>query len=354
MSKSGVPYADQALHAVRGCTKISRGCRHCYACTLAATRLSNNLKYHGLAVTGKRHDPSRPLKQRMVSMASWRDIRTYPEELRAPLRRRKPAVWFVADMGDLFHERVPFAFIAAVFGIMAATTRHTYLLLTKRPERMRRWYEWIERLPVLMATRKTWPNLNCTMAAHDADREFMVPDGRPRFGVTLDQPWPLPNVWPGTSAEGQPELDERVPQLLRVPVHPEAGHWLSLEPQLEAVDASNYLVPVGVGGSGCRFSSRLNFAQVMYDEHEQCAPWCGGCGEPGPRPALRAVIQGSEQLSGGRCGRFFDVDWAISMHRQCQDAGVSYYYKQAPGKGAKVDKLPQLHGQTWRQLPWRP
>lgn len=316
-----VPWATKHWRVVAGCTKKSRGCAHCFAARLAATRLKRHPAYEGLA------EIRRNAGGMGKNQLRWSgEVRCFPDQLTEPLRRRKPLTYFVGEMGDIVHSKVPFDFLAQVFAVMAVCAMHDYfkghqfLLLTKRPERLAEFYGWPERKAemakaagALMQDGDAW---------HDS--------------VYYHLPWPLANVWPGISAEGQSELDERAPTLLRIPVHEQAGHWLSLEPQLEHVE--------------------VNFAKGHCPTHDGPGFFChGGC--PDDRN-FRAVIQGCES---GPNRRPFDIEWAISMHQQCQEAGVDYYLKQMPSRcnasgravsGGKIDKEPQLYGRTWRKLPW--
>jgi protein gp37 len=100
---------------VRGCTKISPGCTHCYAETFAE-------RFRGV--------PGHPYEQGF-------DLRLVPEKLAEPLRWAKPRMIFVNSMSDLFHEDVPDWYILEVARVMEATGRHTYQVLTKRSERLR-------------------------------------------------------------------------------------------------------------------------------------------------------------------------------------------------------------------------
>ena len=116
---SKIEWTDQTWNPVTGCTKISPGCKHCYAETLAKRlqRMGANGYENGFQLT------------------------ILPGRLDGPLRRRKPTVWFVNSMSDLFHEQVPFDFIDQVFGVIAATPHHRYQILTKRPERMETYFQ---------------------------------------------------------------------------------------------------------------------------------------------------------------------------------------------------------------------
>src|SRR5262245_31549555 len=134
-----------------------------------------------------------------------------PERLAQPLHWRKPRKVFVNSMSDLFHDDVPFEFVAAVFGVMAATPQHTYQVLTTRRERALEFFAWVASQQGSEATFS--PRVACYLAAC-----------RPSMGVELAMPawpdpgpWPLPNVWLGVSAEDQAAADKRVPLLLQCP-----------------------------------------------------------------------------------------------------------------------------------------
>jgi protein gp37 len=112
---SAIEWTDATWNPVRGCTKISPGCKHCYAETFAE-------RFRGV----KRH----PYEQGF-------DLRLVPEKLGEPLRWRAPKMVFVNSMSDLFHDAVPEAYIVEVAKVMVAARWHTYQVLTKRSERLR-------------------------------------------------------------------------------------------------------------------------------------------------------------------------------------------------------------------------
>ena len=115
--KTGIQWTDATWNPVSGCSKVSPGCKNCYA-ERDWSRLSKNPKspYFGRAFT---------------------DVKCHPERLEQPLRWRRPRRIFVNSMSDLFHEDVPLEFIQRVFNTMWAANWHTYQILTKRPQRMR-------------------------------------------------------------------------------------------------------------------------------------------------------------------------------------------------------------------------
>lgn len=113
---SHIEWTDATWNPVRGCTKISPGCKHCYAETFAER--FRDVKGH-------------PYEQGF-------ELRLVPEKLAEPLRWRRPKMIFVNSMSDLFHERVPDDYIVAVARIMSVAKWHTYQVLTKRAERLQR------------------------------------------------------------------------------------------------------------------------------------------------------------------------------------------------------------------------
>jgi protein gp37 len=113
-TQSTIEWTEQTWNPVTGCTKISPGCKHCYAETMAR-------RLHAMGVRG---------------YAEGFKLTLVPERLAEPLRRKKPTVYFVNSMSDLFHERVPDTYIQRVFDVIRQTPQHTYQILTKRAERL--------------------------------------------------------------------------------------------------------------------------------------------------------------------------------------------------------------------------
>lgn len=116
-AKSSIEWTDTTWNPVTGCTKVSPGCDHCYAERFAE-------RWRGI--------PGHPFERGF-------DVVLRPERLGEPLRWNKPRMVFVNSMSDLFHKDVPNEFVASVFDTMGRAEKHTFQVLTKRPERMRRW-----------------------------------------------------------------------------------------------------------------------------------------------------------------------------------------------------------------------
>lgn len=203
MSETAIAWTDAVWNPVRGCSRVSEGCRNCYAERIAARFSDVGKPFHDFAT----RNPAR-----------WTGrVALIPEKLDEPLRWRKPRRVFVNSMSDLFHESLSDWAIESVFGIMALARHHAFQVLTKRPGRMRDWC-----LKQNGDFGIVWPGFRLT------------PNGTPSGGDFVGgNPWPLPNVWLGVSVEDQKAADERIPLLLRTPA---ALRFVSYEPALETVD----------------------------------------------------------------------------------------------------------------------
>ncbi len=109
---SSIEWTEATWNPVTGCTKISAGCKHCYA-----ERMAKRLKAMGVP-----------------QYRNGFKLTLQPQSLELPLKWRQPKRIFVNSMSDLFHEDVPFEFIEKVFDVMNRCPQHTFQILTKRPE----------------------------------------------------------------------------------------------------------------------------------------------------------------------------------------------------------------------------
>lgn len=163
---SRIEWTERTWNPVLGCTKISAGCKHCYAEVMAR-------RLQAMGAPGYEH--------------GFKTVRVLPNRLAEPLERSKPTLYFVNSMSDLFHDKVPEAFVRQVFDVMERTPQHTFQLLTKRAERLSRFAQ---------ARR--------------------VPD----------------NVWIGVSVENK---RHGVPRIAHLQAAPANTRFLSVEPLLEDV-----------------------------------------------------------------------------------------------------------------------
>lgn len=270
---------------VNGCSVISPGCANCYAMRMAGRFSAPGLRYHGLVEIAKN------------KRAIWTGkVRLERDMLSLPLKWREPSTVFVNSMADLFHDGLTNEEIAAVFGVMAAATRHTFIVLTKRARRMRAWFEWVQR------DRGSSTDMVCQQAAWGMD--VRVPTHHIK-GTFKQYPWPLTNVWLGVSAENQDAADERIPDLLSTPA---AVRLVSLEPLLGPIDLRH------VQHEGT-FE-----VDALSGRHGVTRPLAGRCAR------LDWVIAGCESGPGARpCAS----TWLRDLRDQCALAGCEYFLKQA-------------------------
>lgn len=172
MANTKIEWCNKVWNPVTGCTKVSAGCKNCYAETIA---------------------------NRFWKARQFTDVKYHEDRLKIPFSWKKPQRIFVNSMSDLFHKDVPDEFILRVFKMMSKCDWHTFLVLTKRPERMNNFmgFYWNE---------TNSPTIN--------------------------------NIWLGVSVENQKTADERIPILLNTSA---AIRFVSYEPALELVNLEAYL-----------------------------------------------------------------------------------------------------------------
>lgn len=211
MGKTTIEWTDETWNPVTGCTKVSAGCKNCYA-----ERITERF-----------------------GRQKFTDIILHRDRVDQPFKWKKPRMVFVNSMSDLFHEDIPDGFIVNVFCTMVSNQRHTFQVLTKRPERM---------------------------------REVI---GNSRV---------MPNVWLGVSCEDQETANERIPCLLQTPA---AVRFVSCEPLLGPIDFYE------CGSLGPEMGDPVAFSALKgFDGGDPVIPgidWVIAGGESGP--GFRAPIK---------------------------------------------------------------
>lgn len=293
---TSIEWADITWNVVTGCTKVSQGCKHCYA-----ERIAN----------------------RFWGERKFTDVRVHPDRLDEPLHWRKPRRVFVNSMSDLFHEDMPDEFVDRVFRVMSVAYQHTFIVLTKRADRM---YSYLSDVDMHKKLDPTNTNQRWQL-----------------FDTWRDIPAVLPNVWLLVSVEDQKTADERIPLLLQTPA---AVRGVSYEPALGPVNFT-----------------RIKWARIPvnkkdYEQYGVPAPselWSMNnalTSRPGdqwnpPKIGLDWIIMGGESGPGARP---MHPDWARSTRDQCQAAGVPFFFKQMYVNG-KLVKMPELDGRVWDKYP---
>ncbi len=237
---SKIEWTDATWNPVRGCSKISPGCKHCYAERFAE-------RFRGVR--------GHPFEHGF-------DLRLVPKKLVEPLRWSQPRMIFVNSMSDLFHEEVPLQYISKVATTMQLANWHTYQVLTKRSERL--------------AELLCGPLWKAATEAH---------------------------IWWGVSVEDRKYGLPRIADLQRAPA---VVRFLSVEPLLEDI-------------------GKL------------------------PLEGISWVIVGGESGPGARPMR---EDWVLSIHEQCEEANIPFFFKQWGGVHKKAAGR-TLRGRTYDDFPAR-
>ncbi len=268
---SKIEWTEQTWNPVIGCSKLSAGCKNCYAermaCRLANMAIADIAKNGGVRKETATEKYIEVVECNSEGIADGWNRKTVlvKQALDKPLRRKKPSMYFVCSMGDLFHSSVKEDWIDLVFDVVSQCPQHTFQVLTKRPERM------------------------------DAYIRGRVKDGKPL----------LPNLWCGTSVESQAVADARIPYLLRTPA---ALRFVSVEPMLGPVDLSKYLTCQGCG-TRIRKNLRPNAIDCCPDGTNMVDLIICGCESgPGRRP--------------------MSLLWPRALLSQCRMAGVPFFMKQ--------------------------
>jgi protein gp37 len=220
-----------------------------------------------------------------------------------PLSRKKPTMYFVNSMSDLFHENVPFEWINKIMAVIAMCPQHTFQVLTKRSERMREYFQSFKERAftkdgftkkIVLSNNGAYSTLHLLYVEHIQKT--------------------LPNLWLGVSIEDQATANDRIPYLLETPA---AIRFLSCEPLLGSIDF------------------REIYASPYY-------------------PAIHWVIAGGES---GHGSRPMHPDWVRSIKDQCLAAGVPFFFKQWGDYAKFYEKVGKsksgclLDGKEYKQFP---
>jgi protein gp37 len=228
---STIEWTDATWNPVRGCTKVSPGCAHCYAETFAE-------RFRGVE--------GHPYEQGF-------DLRLVPDKLQDPLRWTKPRMIFVNSMSDLFHTDVPEDYIDKVFAVMALAHWHTFQVLTKRADRMQ---QYAAKLYEQFKENKPWGwgavRAVKALSGLHRKRDDTIHHRIEEFGIAHRAGFP--NVILGVSVENRKHGLPRIEHLRRTPA---AVRMLSIEPLLEDLGQLDltgigWVIVGGESGHGAR------------------------------------------------------------------------------------------------------
>lgn len=270
---SAIEWTEATLNPWTGCTKVSPGCAHCYIPRTMPFRTA------GRDFDGKGHIP----------------LVFHMKRLERMVRRRKPTMYFVNSLSDLFHEEATDEQIARVFAAMASAPQHTFQVLTKRPERMQ---------PLLS------DDAFVLDVAHLVTADTLLPIE-----------WPLPNAWMGVSIENR-RFVHRADLLRETPA---AVRFISAEPLLGPLVPRPGIAPPA---NWPDFERQDSFVR-------------GGAYSPGlDLTGIDWCIIGGESGQGYRPMR---LEWARDLLAACYAAGTAPFVKQLGGArpGNRLEDLPE-------------
>lgn len=290
--QSHIEWTTHTFNPWEGCTKVSPGCAHCYA-------EARNIRF----AAGANWGPGAP--RRRTSDSYWNGPRRWnASEQKAvdeygprPARIPPPRV-FCASLADWLDDEVPIEWLADLLELIHQTPLLEWQLLTKRPQN---WSRRVARALSLDLAR---------IGRKEFNAEYLDWCAAWLNGVAPA------NVWVGTTVEDQQRANERIPALLSIPAK---IRFLSCEPLLSALDLTVWLHPDG------RCGECLKLIEVRHTSVS-----CDCCCE-GPEPTstrkdlIDWIICGGES---GRSARPMNPDWARSLRKQCEEAGVAFFFKQ--------------------------
>jgi len=311
--RSKIEWCDTTWNPITGCTKISQGCKNCYAAELHNRR-------HAAYLRGAK------LPQQYAQ--PFETVQLHPDRLEMPLHWRKLRRIFVNSTSDLFHEDVPDEFIGAIFNRMEIFNQHIYMVLTKRPDRM---------------------------------SEFCR-----EFGIESRQ-----NIWLGVSVENQAAADERIPLLLQTPA---AVRFISCEPLLGPVKLFGFGSPTwgklppsrwlhwvivgGESGPGAR-PMHPDWARSLLDQcsgvvpffFKQWGEWHPSAAQYDDDDFMDKLDFGSHCICLGNRGTKFREEWGDREEYWCgyqPDPAENPWFMERVGK-TRAGRL--LDGREWNEYP---
>ena len=265
-----IEWCDETWNSVIGCTKVSTGCKNCFAIGWAH-RHANNPRF-GTHFQG--YNPNPYMGLATPDGKNWtNEVRCLDERLEIPLKWKKPRRIFLSSMGDVFHKDVPDEFLHKLFAVMSFCPQHQFMILTKRAERMR---EYLSRITTQQAV------------LFETERWIHEP---------IEQ-WPLTNVALGVSVSNQPEADAAIPELLQTPA---AMRFVSAEPLLSGIKFK----PEWLWGVNHIPAGQVDQGFFL--------------------PPLNLIIAGGETGSGARPS---NPKWFRDLRYQCAEAGVPFHFKR--------------------------
>lgn len=210
---TNIQWTDETINPIVGCSRISEGCRNCYAETASNSgRLQQFQQYQ--------------------KVAQWDGTVEFVEsQLFKPLTWKKGKRIFICSMSDLFHENIPFSWIDRIFAVISVCEQHTFQILTKRPQRMKEYFE-----------KKPYSRIKTQIKTLPLPIDQLCNTLEIVTEIELKKSY-FKNVWLGVSCENQKMADLRIPILVNIPAE---IRFISCEPLLENIDLNLEQYPLEI------------------------------------------------------------------------------------------------------------
>lgn len=288
-----IGWCEQTLNPLVGCTHAGAGCDHCYA-----ERMARRLNLMG----SRGYD-------NVVDFRGWTGRVSFIEsELQKPLKRRKPTIYFMVSMGDMFHRDVVDMgreWLDTIFATMALCPQHKFIVLTKRIDNAREY---------LKSDRKFEMNNIGNALSLPVDND-----------IVINTPWPLPNVQLLVSIWDQESADAAIPVLLETPA---AVRGVSIEPMLGPIVLPNIecldrIILGGENGPGAR-PMHPDWVRSVRDK-------CVGAGVPFWFKGWGEWLCGTQYDDAPLCAAYDDnpeyskfdcMDWNFDEERYKESGGM--------------------------------
>lgn len=279
---SKIEWTEETWNPFVGCSKVSEGCKNCYAEKMAYRLANMALKKESFdSCDGYLHVIN-------IDKKCWNGKTFFQHsQLGKPFKRKKPTKYFVCSMSDLFHEDNDFVDILKVWYVMCQNPHHIFQVLTKRPDRMIEFYHYMGKIH--------------KDVGYDSDYYVGTPD----------------HIWIGVTVENQEMADKNIPILLDIPAK---TRFLSCEPLLGNIDLTSLKDGIGLTCNaldGSYYDSGVKYLDIKG----RYLSW---------------VIIGGES---GSNARFMHPNWAKNIIAQCDAANVPVFFKQW-GEYAPFENIP--------------
>lgn len=258
MNKTNIAWTDFSWNPITGCSAVSDGCKNCYA----------------------------KIVHERFNDTPFSKVVFHQERLNEPSKRKKAAKIFLGSMTDLFQDNIPFGWLYEIMKVVKDNPQHTFQILTKRPERMRDFFQWL-----YVDQPENWVS-------------------------SFDNLTYLPNLWIGVTAENQEQANKRIPILLEIPA---AIRFVSIEPMIDSVNLG-MLITENMGNRfRIVYDPIMTGTKTLWDTKNLV--------EVENINKIDWVIVGGETGSKSKA-RKMKINDVYNIYQQCKITEIPFFFKQ--------------------------